>query len=107
MASAVLDVKIPIGELIKYQEITPLGGQSERIICFAWSKDDLYIRDKTIKICGIKSKENNTTLLGHLGEVFSVEWSSNGSELISGSFDSSIKIWTKYPIINMILKGGL
>jgi WD40 repeat protein len=34
-----------------------------------------------------------TTLKGHLGEVMSVSYSTDGTKIISGSDDETIKIW--------------
>ena len=54
-------------------------GGFERVLCWRWSKVTLGWQVRT--------------LTGHSGEVNSVDWSSDGKWIVSGSNDGLVKIW--------------
>lgn len=49
--------------------------------------------DRTIKVWNLKSGKELMTLMGHSGNVYSVDISFNGKYIVSGSGDMAIKIW--------------
>ena len=51
-------------------------------------------KDSTLKLWNVKTpKAAMHTLPGHEDEVYSLDWSPNGSQVASGSKDRTIKIW--------------
>ena len=49
--------------------------------------------DKTIKIWDANTGECLKALEGHLDSIFSVAYSPDGTKIISGSADETVKIW--------------
>lgn len=46
-----------------------------------------------INVLQLSSGQNLSTLRGHTGEVMANQFDSNGSVVITGSFDSTIRLW--------------
>jgi WD40 repeat protein len=49
--------------------------------------------DKTIKLWDVETGQEIRTLKGHDDSVYSVNFSSDGKTLVSGSADNTIKLW--------------
>jgi WD40 repeat protein len=80
--------------------------QPSAVYCVAWSPDGKQIAsaslDRSIKIWDaaggtlvkeIKGYDEKTAPKGHRDGVFSVAWSPDGKQIVSGSSDRSIKLW--------------
>lgn len=50
-------------------------------------------KDSTLKLWDISKRQLRLNLPGHADEVFSVDWSPDGSSVASGSKDRTVKIW--------------
>jgi len=66
-----------------------------RSVCF--SPDDSQLvtgaEDKLVRIFEVASQNLLRCLEGHTMEIFSVDWTSNGEYILSGSGDKSIRVW--------------
>lgn len=98
----VLDVTT--GETVYHFE-TPYGG----FATVDWSPDDRFIavgsNDQTVKIINVQSGEMVATLAGHRWIVGSVDWNSDGTQLVSSSSgDMQVILWdtTTYQQMNRI-----
>jgi len=66
-----------------------------RSVCF--SPDDKQLatgaEDKLVRVYDVATQTILRTLAGHSMEIFSVDWTSNGQFILSGSGDKSIRVW--------------
>jgi WD40 repeat protein len=53
----------------------------------------MRVRPGEIKLWDIASGEETLTLRGHTEAVYSLAFSSDGSRLVSGGADRTVKIW--------------
>jgi WD40 repeat protein len=47
----------------------------------------------TLKVWDAATSEETLTLKGHTGVISSVAWSPDGTQIASGSYDKTVKIW--------------
>ena len=71
---------------------------SDGVTCVAFKPDNPNIvvsgsYDETIKTFDITSGSCLSTLRGHDRKVLSVSWSPDGTQLASGSVDSTVRLW--------------
>jgi WD40 repeat protein len=75
-----------------------LEGHKERIYSLAFSPDGNYLvsgsGDHLVKLWGVESQKEVTSLEGHGGCVYSVVFSPDGKYLASGSDDNTVKLWS-------------
>ncbi|GKV32582.1 hypothetical protein SLEP1_g41177 [Rubroshorea leprosula] len=73
----------------------PLRSLLVNHVCF--SPDGQWIAsasfDKSVKLSNGTAGESITTFHGHVGPVYQMSWSADGRLLLSGSKDSSLKVW--------------
>jgi len=66
-----------------------------RSVCF--SPDDKQLatgaEDKLVRVYDVATQAILRSLSGHTMEIFSVDWTSNGQYILSGSGDKSIRVW--------------
>jgi len=66
-----------------------------RSVCF--SPDDKQLatgaEDKLVRVYDIATQAMLRSLAGHAMEIFSIDWTSNGQYILSGSGDKSIRVW--------------
>jgi len=66
-----------------------------RSVCF--SPDDKQLatgaEDKLVRVYDVATQAMLRSLAGHTMEIFSVDWTSNGQYILSGSGDKSIRVW--------------
>jgi len=82
-----------------------------RSVCF--SPDDKQLatgaEDKLVRIFDVKTQQLLRSLVGHTMEIFSVDWTSTGQYILSGSGDKSIRVWDAQEgtcVFNMIKNNG-
>ena len=72
-------------------------GHVGTVLCGAVSPDGDYIvsgsDDTTIRIWGVKTREELDVLYGHSSAVTSLTFTPDGKRIISGSHDGSIRVW--------------
>ena len=49
--------------------------------------------DKTAKLWDLETGKLFKTLIGHKGEVISINFNAEGDKVMTGSFDGTAKIW--------------
>lgn len=52
-------------------------------------------KDSTMKVWDVKTKKIKFDLPGHADEVYSVDWSADGSRVASGSKDHTLKVYVR------------
>ncbi|KAJ3336254.1 Transducin (beta)-like 1 X-linked receptor 1 [Gonapodya sp. JEL0774] len=89
-----------LGTLQPYRKMT---GHSQEVNCLRWSPDGLRIAtcsdDMTVRVWNPSEPSQYALriLQGHTKEVYTVRWNpdtSGGRMLASGSFDSTVRIWS-------------
>lgn len=96
LASASNDGTIKIWDLGNGREIRTYRGQKERVRSVAWSDDGKWIASaggNEIHIWNPEDGKLKATLKGHTAAINSVAFSKDAKSLISGSDDSSIRLW--------------
>jgi WD40 repeat protein len=53
--------------------------------------------DKTLKVWDAKTGQETLTLKEHTSVVYSVSFSTDGKRIVSGSSDSTVKVWDARP----------
>lgn len=99
-------------EVVRYLEhITPYAGSTMMLWSIAWSPDGRYLATgdgeiypstpQSLSSYKLHIWESRTgvrvaTYSGHVGEIRSVAWSPDGSQIATGSADTTVCIWQVY-----------
>ena len=88
-----------------YTSQNQLGGLRN----IAWSPHTNWLAfgaaDGTVQLCDVVGKDQMHTLQGHIGDVYSVAWSSD-DRLASGSADCTVRLWdASHQCAGHILRG--
>jgi WD40 repeat protein len=98
-ASAAPDGRLQLWELESYKS-SPRVLQSNHggLFTTAFSADGHFVlaagQEKTVRIYDIISGENTAVLKGHLGKVNSAVFTPEGTGVVSGGDDMSVKLWS-------------
>ena len=49
--------------------------------------------DNTAKLWDVETGKERHTLLGHTAEIVSLNFTTDGTKIITGSFDHTVKVW--------------
>ena len=86
-----------LGPLFSNFAISPAG---DEFVC--------SLRDNTVAICSLSDREPRHILAGHTNDVSSAAYNRDGTRIVSGSWDGSIRLWdvAKYAIgVAPVLRG--
>jgi WD40 repeat protein/CubicO group peptidase (beta-lactamase class C family) len=108
LASASDDTSIILWNVSSWNIIRTLDGHDRKILSVDFSDDNTLvsgegeygnqhfpslIHDATIKIWDVSTGTELNTLIGHNNVVWSVDFSSDGTKIVSGGWDWRVKLW--------------
>ncbi len=116
LASASDDSSIILWNVSSGAVIRTLNGHNRRVWSVDFSNDgrlvsgegeyDRYFpprnHNASIKIWDVSTGNEITTLIGHKNVVWSVDFSSDGTKIVSGSWDWRVKLWGNYDPITSV-----
>ncbi|MFX1508333.1 MAG: serine hydrolase, partial [Promethearchaeota archaeon] len=111
LASASDDTSIILWNVSSWTIIRTLDGHDRKVLSLDFSDDDTLVSGEgeydnqhfpsqihhaTIKIWDISTGTELNTLIGHNNAVWSVDFSSDGTKIVSGGWDWRVKLWGDY-----------
>jgi WD40 repeat protein len=97
LASASMDHKIKLWDLIHFRELSSLTGHQQAVRSLAFTPDARRLAsgasDRTIRLWDMPSPLNSRVLGGTIGSVFALAFTPDALSLASSAGDGTVKIW--------------